>query len=144
VNPPLGETPVGAKEGGTGFTVAQTGRLLGCSEGTVRNNFGTSSLRDNRNRLLCPADEVLKQRSLLLQQLGAVEGGIDADEDLEKVVRERDDLRARLATAEEKIRLIVAARSAAREKEIHSLAEEKAYLEMALLDLDPLRQTTQD
>jgi hypothetical protein len=95
-------------------------------------------MRDEAGRVLCPSDGVLEARAGLLEKLGAVELGVALNEDAKAARKELNELAAKLATAEEKIRLIAAARASARERELSALAEEKAYMEIAILGLDPL------
>jgi hypothetical protein len=134
----MGEVPQSSRSGELGYTVQQTMRLLGLSDSTVRKHFASQMLTGASGRSLCPATEVLVERSLLLDGLGAVDAG-DVPNTGEGLQIEVQELRICLSKAEERIRLIVAARSAARDREVSAHAEERAYLEIALMELDPLR-----
>jgi hypothetical protein len=127
-------------DGRRGFTVAQAARLLGCSESSARGKYADASMLDEGGRQLCPENAILEERKQLLERLGATEATEGRDLSLDELRRDRDELAARLVSTEEKIRLIAAARSAAREKVASALAEEGAWMEIAMQDLDPLRK----
>lgn len=134
----LGERPRRSTSGVPGYTVAQVSRLLGCSESTARKRPRSSEIVDAAGVALWGADEVDAERAALLARLGAVEPVKEADASIADLRRERDDLRKRVANLEEKFRLVLAARAAAREAQRHRIAEEQALHDAALMDLEPL------
>jgi hypothetical protein len=120
--PRLGYTPRLSSTGVPGYTIAEAGALLGCSDGKVRGIYERTFV-DGSGTRLCEAEDVDRRRAELLARLGATEPG-EGVIDVERVRR-----------LEEKLRLLLAARAAARDSERNALAAEEAYLDAVLADL---------
>jgi hypothetical protein len=118
-----------ASNGTLGYTVAQVRRLLDCADGTVRNKF-KEHLLDEPGTQLVDAAAVDAARKALLARLGARE-----DDGLGGSDEAIQNLQERILLLEERLRLLTAARAAARERERQALAEEDAYMQAAILDL---------
>lgn len=135
-----GEAPQESTTGEYGFTSSQVRSLLDCSDGTAR-KLCPPTLMSRSGVQLAPHEVVRRVRQDLLLRLRARE--LDPADEAQRPAAPDGDavatLQERVMVLEERLRLISAARAAAREGTRMALAEEDAYLQGMTLDLRPPR-----